>query len=114
MKFNKNSYRPLPEGLTIKESSIDGLGLFATKDWDAGELLGISHVLCKSLYYDIEEWIRTPLGGFINHSNTPNCFMVYERVNGAKSYWRRRAYTVKPVKAREEVTAYYTLLKHKY
>jgi len=113
MKFNKNSYRPLPEGLTIKESSIDGLGLFATKDWDAGEEIGISHVLCKSLDHDIEEWIRTPLGGFINHSNNPNCFMVYERVNGAKFYWRRRAYIVKSVKAGEEVTVYYTLLNHK-
>ena len=25
-------YRPLPDCLTIKESSIEGLGMFATKD----------------------------------------------------------------------------------
>ena len=26
------SYRPLPDGLTIKGSPIEGLGLFATQD----------------------------------------------------------------------------------
>ena len=111
--FDENSYKPLPAGLTIKESSIDGLGLFATKDWDAGEEIGISHVLCKGLHHDIDEWIRTPLGGFINHSDNPNCFMVYERIMqthpGAKFQWTRRAYSVKPIKDGEEVTAYYTL-----
>ena len=28
-------YRPLPDGLTIKESNVQGLGLFATKDFGA-------------------------------------------------------------------------------
>ena len=32
-------YRPLPDGLTIKNSPIEGLGLFATKDINAGEEL---------------------------------------------------------------------------
>ena len=107
MKFNKNSYRPLPEGLTIKESSIDGLGLFATKDWSAGEEIGISHEM-RDRFLTMGEWIRTPLGGFINHSDNPNCFMVYEGIAGGN--WSiRRAYAVKPIKAGEEVTAYYTL-----
>ena len=30
-------YRPLPEQLTIKNSPIEGLGLFATKDIKADE-----------------------------------------------------------------------------
>ena len=31
MKFNKFYYKPLPDYLTIKSSSIEGLGIFATK-----------------------------------------------------------------------------------
>jgi len=67
------SYRPLPEGLTIKGSSIHGLGLFATQDIVKGVELGITHV-----YNDKFEnnYIRTPLGGFINHSDNPNAQLL--------------------------------------
>ena len=109
MKFDKDSYRPLPDGLTIKDSSIDGLGLFATKDWKAGEELGVSHMLCVSLYHGIDEWVRTPLGGFINHSKNPNCFMVKESMKQSHFHFLRRAYIIKPVKSGEEITAYYSL-----
>ena len=37
-------YRPLPDGLTIKESDVQGLGLFATKDFEADVVLGIVHI----------------------------------------------------------------------
>tara|TARA_B110001450_G_scaffold230637_1_gene232016 strand:- start:68 stop:232 length:165 start_codon:yes stop_codon:yes gene_type:complete len=30
--FESNSYRPLPKYLTIKDSDIDGLGLFASEE----------------------------------------------------------------------------------
>ena len=56
------SYRPLPDCLTIKSSNIEGLGLFATTDIEKNTVLGISHILYQ------KEYIRTPLGGFINHS----------------------------------------------
>ena len=36
MSFSKETYRPLPEGLTISQSKIDGLGLHALKDFEAG------------------------------------------------------------------------------
>ena len=67
------SYRPLPEGLTIKDSSVHGLGLFATQDIVKGVELGITHV-----YNDKFEnnYIRTPLGGFINHSDNPNAQLL--------------------------------------
>jgi SET domain-containing protein len=67
------SYRPLPEGLTIKDSSVHGLGLFATQDIAKGIELGITHV-----YDDKFEnnYIRTPLGGFINHSDEPNAQLI--------------------------------------
>ena len=32
-------YKPLPDGLTIRESNVQGLGLFATKDFDADVVL---------------------------------------------------------------------------
>lgn len=66
-------YKPLPEGLTIKKSSVHGLGLFAKQDIVKGIELGITHV-----YNDKFEnnYIRTPLGGFINHSNDPNVQLI--------------------------------------
>lgn len=90
MNFN---YRPLPSCITIDRSSLHGLGLIATQDIPAGFSLGTSH------YRIDEELIRTPLGGFINHSDNPNCFID-------KNY---TLFTVKPVKEGQELTVYYRL-----
>ena len=63
-------YRPLPDCVTIKNSPIHGLGLFATKKISQGTLIGKIHI------WDISEpdsYARTPLGAFGNHSDTPNC-----------------------------------------
>jgi len=68
-------YRPLPPYLTIKPSKINGLGLFAVEQIKKSTNIGISHV--KDLHF-ANGYIRTPLGGFINHSNTPNCKTFYE------------------------------------
>ncbi len=70
-----NTYRPLPEYLTIKESKIDGLGLFATDEIDADFNIGVTHVRDGRFR---DGYIRTPLGGFFNHSETPNCEVVIE------------------------------------
>ena len=66
-------YTPLPTYLEIRPSPIHGQGLFAKKHIPKGSTLGISHV-----YHDWfqDGWIRTPLGGFYNHSNAPNCEIV--------------------------------------
>ena len=62
-------YKPLPPYLTIKQSGIHGLGLFATDRIPKGTNMGITHIK----HYDFENgYIRTPLGGFFNHSETPN------------------------------------------
>ena len=45
MSFDKDTYRPLPKGLTIKESKIDGLGLHASMPHNAGTKFGETHVL---------------------------------------------------------------------
>ena len=62
-------YRPLPEGLTIKKSPIEGLGLYATKDIKANIYIGLTHILDERFE---NNYLRTPLGGFYNHSDTPN------------------------------------------
>ena len=61
-------YRPLPDGLTIKNSPIEGLGLFATKDIKANSFIGVTHIRDEQFE---NKYIRTPLGGFYNHSNEP-------------------------------------------
>jgi len=62
-------YRPLPEGLTIKKSPIEGLGLYATKNIKSNAYIGLTHVLDERFE---NNYLRTPLGGFYNHSDTPN------------------------------------------
>ena len=37
-------YKPLPDGLTVKPSNVQGLGLYATKDFEADTVLGIVHI----------------------------------------------------------------------
>ena len=46
------------------------MGLFANDNLSANTKLGISHV--KDIRFE-NNYIRTPLGGFVNHSDTPNC-----------------------------------------
>lgn len=92
-------YRPLPIYLTIKSSIIDGLGLFATQDIDSNFRIGITHIR-DTRFEDC--YIRTPLGGFFNHSESPNCKVVYE---GEYIFIE----TIKEVKSGDELTAKYTL-----
>ena len=68
MKF----YKPLPDCLTIKQSNIEGLGLFSTENINKETNLGITHVKTDKQEFDYG-FIRTPLGGFFNHSESPNC-----------------------------------------
>ena len=61
------TYRPLPLNLRLGFSKIDDIGVFAKEKIERGANLGMSHVKLGS------KIIRTPLGGFLNHSDTPNC-----------------------------------------
>lgn len=97
--MSKEYYRPLPEGLTIKRSEIEGLGLFATKAFPKGHDFGISHVQDEQFQ---DGYIRTPLGGFFNHSETPNCEVIEEG-----RYLK--LVTLQNIEEGEELTAYYTL-----
>ena len=65
-----NMYRPLLPYLTVRPSNIEGIGIFAVEPIKKSTNLGISHVYDK--FWE-NGYIRTPLGGFINHNSTPNC-----------------------------------------
>ena len=68
------TYRALPDGLYISTSPVAGQGVFTSKSLPVGTELGMSHIIIA------DEIIRTPLGGFINHSDTPNCEKLCPRV----------------------------------
>jgi len=70
-------YRPLPDGLTIKNSPIEGLGLFATTDIKKNSFIGITHIRDEQFE---NKYIRTPLGGFYNHSNEPTVIRMVSDV----------------------------------
>ena len=42
--FKADSYRPLPASVTINNSKIDGLGLFAVENIKEGTYLGETHL----------------------------------------------------------------------
>ena len=69
------SFRPLPPTVTLMPSDIEGMGLFAADYIRSDEMIGISHVENKSGKFH-NNLIRTPIGGFINHSETPNCTLI--------------------------------------
>tara|TARA_B100000579_G_scaffold366968_1_gene327093 strand:- start:518 stop:844 length:327 start_codon:yes stop_codon:yes gene_type:complete len=69
------TFEPLPSSLTINSSSIHGLGLFAITEIPSQSELGISHVRDDRFSHG---YIRTPLGGFFNHSKKPNCEAIYD------------------------------------
>ena len=73
-------YKPLPDFLTIKESPIHKLGLFTLEDISKGTNLGRSHFVLQ------DEFIRMPLGGFVNHSDNPNVRITREKAQGFFSY----------------------------
>ena len=98
MKQFEDTYKPLPEGLTIMDSKIEGLGLTAERDFSAGEVFGETHVFSVSTTR--REWVRTPLGGFINHSENPNCYISTDTEE-------RILHSIRPIKAGEELTVYY-------
>ncbi len=93
------TYRPLPDVVTISKSYIEGLGLFASNNIPMNTKLGISHI--KDTRFQ-DGYIRTPLGGFVNHSDVPNCEFFKEG-----DYIMLR--TIRPINIGHELTAEYWL-----
>ena len=90
-------YRPLPKYLTIQPSKIEGLGLYTIKDIKKDEVLGVSHVTD----YIYKNLIRTPLGGFINHNDKPNC----KRITIQRYHYIK---TIEDIEAGSEITLKYS------
>ena len=87
------TYKHLPDNLELRPSEIHGYGVFALEDIPAGKVLGLSHIQSPEL-------IRTPLGGYINHSMNPNCIRILE---GNRWYLQ----SIQDIEEGEEITLMY-------
>jgi len=101
-KCKKEPYKPLPDYLSIGPSSIHGAGIFATEDVPKEIVIGISHVYDPEFLHN---FIRTPLGGFINHSESANCELIEEDGD----YHYKKVKTTRKIELGEELTLQYSL-----
>ena len=92
------TYQALPNELHIKDSPISGQGIFAKEDIDAMMFIGVSHIIMNDIIW------RTPIGGFINHSDDPNCIKWCED----NIYYVK---TIREIKKGEELFLKYTFYK---
>jgi len=70
---NESDQIPMPDGytsLSIRQSPIEGLGIFLSYPIKAGDLIGPARLT----------GMRTPLGRYTNHSKTPNCMFFKNEV----------------------------------
>ena len=70
--FKRSGYQALLNILEIKDSGVAGQGVYAKEVIPKDTILGVSHVIMD------DEIHRTPLGGFINHKDKPNCIKYLE------------------------------------
>ena len=107
----KEMYKPLPKELRLGFSDIHDIGLFAKEDISIATNFGMSHIQVSNTI------IRTPLGGFINHSDDPNCVKSPTLVTNnddvkiKQDYKQWNLFTTKEIKAGEELTLEYTFYK---
>ena len=103
-------YKPLPKELRLGFSDIHDIGLFAKEDIPQGKNLGMTHIKVS------DTLIRTPLGGFINHKDNPNCEKIKLRFTNEDkqpvyyfNVWN--LITIKDIKEGEELTLKYKFYK---
>jgi len=112
-------YKPLPKNIRLGFSDIHDIGLFAKEGIGQGTNLGMCHLELGQLI------IRTPLGGFLNHSNDANCVKV--KLLLTRQEWNHRSdlpkseynidfkkwnlFTLQDIKEGEELTVKYTFYK---
>ena len=97
-------YKPLPESVEIRKSSIHGYGLFAKSPIKRGFHLGVSHIYAPGFE---TSYIRTPVGGFVNHSEEPNCVKIESPEESMITYFS--LVTSKDIEKDEELTVKYSL-----
>ena len=112
-------YKPLPKELRLGFSDIHDIGVFAKEIIPEGTDFGMTHLELGKLI------LRTPLGGFLNHSDTPNC--IKSSILLTRQQWNHRSdlpdekynhnfkqwnlITLKNIKEGEELTLKYTFYK---
>jgi SET domain-containing protein len=79
----------------VKESDIEGNGVFATKNIKSGDFINVALFKTDDDIYD-----TTKFGGMINHCNNPNCRTRFEG-----EYYR--TYATKKISSGDEITADY-------
>ena len=97
-------YKPLPDYVEIRTSPIHGVGLFAKTSIKKGTHLGVSHIYAPGFE---TSYIRTPVGGFINHSEEPNCHKLESPEESVITYFS--LVTSRNIEKDEELTITYTL-----
>ena len=83
-------YNPLPDSVEVRKSSIHGYGLFATTFIKRGTHLGVSHIYAPGFE---TSYIRTPIGGFINHDDESNCVKIESPEESMLTYYSCLLYT---------------------
>ena len=86
----------------VKKSEINGKGVFASKNFEKGELVGMA-VTDEEAVTDVINFrdARTKLGKYLNHQNKENASLKSE--NNALNI-----YTTNPIKKGEEITVNYS------
>ena len=105
-KLESKTYRPLPPYIIIKESDIHELGLFTKENIEVGTVIGITHI------YDtrfLHNYIRTPLGGFYNHSEIPNVLIEKRKIFDQIEIDCMVMIALRKIFEGEEILAKYTL-----
>jgi len=100
-------YKPLPKELRLGFSDIHDIGVFAKESIPMATNFGMTHLQFKKTL------IRTPLGGFLNHSDDPNCEKVKLKFTDDKNFLFNKwnLVTLKKIKEGEELTLKYTFYK---
>ena len=100
-------YKPLPKELRLGFSDIHDIGVFAKEFIPMATNFGMTHLQFG------ENLVRTPLGGFLNHSDEPNCEKVKLKFTNNKNFLFNKwnLVTLKDIKEGEELTLTYTFYK---
>ena len=101
IKYNRFYYNPLPEEVEIKKSDIHGHGIFSKENIDKEVDLGSTHIKVPMII----GYIRTPIGGFLNHSEDSNCHLVITQ--DWDDYLIYNVYTSRKIKKGEELLLEY-------
>jgi len=96
---NKNGPTEEIKNFEIKDSDIQGKGVFATKKISSGEFINVALFKTEDDFYD-----TTTFGGMVNHCSKPNSRTRFE----GQHY---RTYAVKDINPGDEITADYTVNK---